>query len=170
MCVQEAVSQIIWWSSLHDQWDSFLVGEVHYSSMPTKEDFLDLLQVMKKRHEDGSHCERLVSLTPKCQFTAVWNCCRAGKSVVRKFNQVLCTICPDLSAFFCCLESMIELTPSVLCLCISIMMAYAPNLACWGYILHSHKILTIQQGEPCYLSIWSNLCRLHKGCQAGKPL
>ncbi len=29
-----------------------------------------------------------------------------------------------------------------------------------GYILmillHSHKILTIQQGEPCYLSIWSN--------------
>ncbi len=28
--------------------------------------------------------------------------------------------------------------------------------------VHSHKILTIQQGEPCYLSIWSNPCTLHK--------
>ncbi len=26
--------------------------------------------------------------------------------------------------------------------------------------LHSHKILMIQQGEPCCLSIWPNPCRL----------
>ncbi len=35
-------------------------------------------------------------------------------------------------------------------------------------MIHSHKILTIEQGEPCYLSIWSNPCRLHKECQAGR--
>ncbi len=34
--------------------------------------------------------------------------------------------------------------------------------------IHSHKILMTQQGEPCYLSIWSNPCRLHKECQAGR--
>ncbi len=34
--------------------------------------------------------------------------------------------------------------------------------------VHSHKILTIQQGEPCYLSIWSNLCTLHNECQADR--
>ncbi len=31
--------------------------------------------------------------------------------------------------------------------------------------IHSNKILTIQQGEPCYLSIWSNPWRLHKKYQ-----
>ena len=33
---------------------------------------------------------------------------------------------------------------------------------------HSHKILTIQQGEPCYLSSWSNPCTFHKKYQVGR--
>ncbi len=32
--------------------------------------------------------------------------------------------------------------------------------------IHSYEILTIEQGEPCYLSIWSNACTFHKECQA----
>ena len=35
-------------------------------------------------------------------------------------------------------------------------------------VLHSQKNLTIQQGKVCYLNIWSNPCRLHKECQAGR--
>ena len=33
---------------------------------------------------------------------------------------------------------------------------------------HSHKILTKQQGQPCYLGIWCNPCSDQERCQAGR--
>ena len=34
--------------------------------------------------------------------------------------------------------------------------------------IHSHKILTIQQGKPCYLGILCNPCSDPERCQAGR--
>ncbi len=37
---------------------------------------------------------------------------------------------------------------------------------CEFHLMHSHKILTKQQGKPCYLGIWCNPCS--DQCQAGR--
>ena len=42
------------------------------------------------------------------------------------------------------------------------------QLAHWAVDVHSHKILTKQQGKPCDLGIWCNPCSDQERCQAGR--
>ncbi len=46
------------------------------------------------------------------------------------------------------------------------MFLYPHSQFTWS--LHSHNILTKQQGKPCYLGIWCNPCSDHERCQPGR--